>query len=94
MQSINYFKDDHSKNDYSTILELVKGALKEAHLLDRIVIEERIEGFMVKPKIIDKEEKIKKFESLAGSAIPAGEDVKELIDMANRKEEWRGKEVE
>lgn len=94
MQSINYFKDDNSKNDYAVILELVKGALKDAKLLDQITIEERNEGFMVKPKMLNKQEKIKKFEHLAGSAIPSGEDVKELIDMANRKEDWRGKEIE
>lgn len=53
MQSINYFKEDNSKNDdYAVILELVKGALKDAKLLDQITIEERNEGFLVKPKIV------------------------------------------
>lgn len=94
MSSINYFKDDASKDDYAIILEIVKGALKQAHVLEHVTIEERNEGFMVIPKKLDKREKIKKFEALAGSALSIGEEVKELLDMANRKEDWRGKEVE
>ncbi|EKN63786.1 hypothetical protein P9E76_15895 [Schinkia azotoformans] len=86
MQSVNSFQDNHSNNDYSLILELVKGALKEAKLLDQIIIEERNEGFFVKPKQIDKQEKIKQFEKLAGTAIAAGEDIKELLDMVSRKD--------
>lgn len=93
MQSVNYFKDNSAKNDYAIILELVKGALKEAQVLDHVTIEERNEGFLVKPKVVDKEDKVKKFEALAGSAIPSGEDVKELLDMTKRKEVWRRKKV-
>lgn len=94
MQSVNYFKDDQAKDDYALILELVTHALKEAKVLDHVTIEERNEGFMVKPKVINnKEDKIKKFEALAGSAIPTGEDVKELLNMAHRTEEWRGNKV-
>lgn len=94
MQSVNLYQNDHSNNDYSAILELVKGALKEAKLLDQIIIEERNEGFFVKPKQIDKNGKIQQFEKLAGTALSVGEDVKELLDMADRKDEWRGKEIE
>ena len=93
MQSVNSFQDNHSNNDYSAILELVKGALKEAKLLDQIIIEERNGGFFVKPKQ-NKQEKIKKFEKLAGTAIAAREDIKELLDIASRKEEWRENEIE
>lgn len=56
-------------------------------MLNRVVIEERSEGIMLKPKFYNKNEKTKAFEPLAGSAVKAGEDVEDLLKMANREEE-------
>lgn len=79
-------KDNNNQDsDNAQILKLVKRALNEAELLEQFVIGERKEGFMLKPKIHCKEEKIKAFESLAERALTAGDDVNELIKMANRE---------
>lgn len=43
---------------------------------------------------MEKQEKVKKFEELAGSAISSDENIIDLIDMANRNEEWRSSREE
>ncbi|MFZ3579219.1 hypothetical protein [Virgibacillus sp. DJP39] len=85
---------DENNNKENHILNLVKDALKEAKLLDQLIIEERKEGYLLKPKSNNKQEKIKAFETLAGSAIKSGENVDDLIKMGKREEKWRDKEVE
>ncbi|HLR41364.1 MAG TPA: hypothetical protein VK091_06770 [Virgibacillus sp.] len=89
--------DSSENNDNianNQILKLVEDALEKAKLLDKLIIEERSEGYMLKPKKNSKVEKLKAFEDLAGSAIKAGEDVKNLVKMANREEYWRSKGIE
>lgn len=92
--NVNLSENQNFKANYTQILRLVKNALEDAKLLDQLVIEERSEGFMVKPKLNNKDEKIRAFESLAGSAVDAGDNIKELINMADRKQDWRSKDVE
>lgn len=76
------------------LLSLVKQALREANLLPLTVIEEREDGWVIKPRPLNTEEKIRLFESLAGSALSAGEDIKELLKTANREgDEWRDQEL-
>ncbi|MDF0728805.1 hypothetical protein PY093_19510 [Cytobacillus sp. S13-E01] len=94
MVNVNLSENQNFKANYTQILRLVKNALEDAKLLDQLVIEERSEGFMVKPKLNNKDEKIRAFESLAGSAVDAGDNIKELINMADRKQDWRSKDVE
>lgn len=69
------------------VLNIVKGTLKEHKLFDQIIIEEQKDGFFVKLKPEEKQEKINSFNSLAGTAISAGEDIKQLFEMVNRKDE-------
>lgn len=85
-----YNNDDNNNQ----ILNLVKDALEEANLLDHLFIEERKEGYMLKPRINDKNEQIKTFAALAGSAVKAGENVDDLINMGKREEKWTSEEVE
>ncbi|MGP3561835.1 hypothetical protein [Geobacillus sp. BK01] len=85
--------NENYRND--GLLLLVKQALREANLLQLTVIEEREDGWAIKPRPLNTEEKIRLFESLAGSALPVGEDVKELLKIANREEEeWRDQGLE
>lgn len=86
--------NEDERHDYVHIFQLVKRALQEANLLQLTVIEEKTDKLIVKPKPLSTEDKVKAFESLAGSAVLAGENVKELLKMANREEEWRNNELE
>jgi len=86
--------NEDERHDYVHIFQLVKRALQEANLLQLTVIEEQTDKLIVEPKPLSTEDKVKAFESLAGSAVLAGENVKELLKMANREEEWRNNELE
>jgi hypothetical protein len=76
-------------NEKEDLIDLVKKALNNAQLLDFLEVNETNEGYLLKPKPGEKNKMIKTFESLSGSATTVGEDVKELIKMADRKEGWR-----
>lgn len=76
------------------MIDLVKNALSDADLLDYLEVKETNEGYLLKPKSNKKNKKIKAFEALAGSAVSAGDDVQELIKMADRQEDWRSREDE
>lgn len=94
---MNHFNVSKQGYDYTSdnqVMKMVKKALKDADLMDQIIIEERQEGFMVKPKNQSKEDKIKTFDALAGSAILVGDNVDDLIKMAKRDKGWRSNEEE
>lgn len=94
MENLNISKSYNNNEEDEHILQLVKSALKEADLLEKVEIEERNDGFMLKPKKYNKDDKVKFFESLAGSALTVGDDSKDLIKMANREEYWRREDIE